>query len=98
MASVSKVFCADLGYRVCEQALAIMGDEGMLCSRGAEKNLRDIRLNQIYEGTNQINRLAIIEEFWETEFGKSWSPKPKRDRDEPARLAACRSTSFHPSP
>jgi alkylation response protein AidB-like acyl-CoA dehydrogenase len=33
-----------------------------------EKAMRDVRLNQIYEGTNQINRLAFIESFWESDL------------------------------
>jgi len=31
--------------------------------------MRDVRLNQIYEGTNQINYLAFIESFWESDLG-----------------------------
>jgi alkylation response protein AidB-like acyl-CoA dehydrogenase len=33
-----------------------------------EKPLRDARLCQIYEGTNQINRLAMIEDLWEQDL------------------------------
>ena len=42
--------------------------EHFLAARCAEKAMRDVRLNQIYEGTNQINYLAFIESFWEAEF------------------------------
>jgi alkylation response protein AidB-like acyl-CoA dehydrogenase len=35
-----------------------------------EKALRDARLTQIYEGTNQINRLGIIEDMWDFEIMK----------------------------
>ena len=41
-----------------------MGDHGYLESSGAERLWRDSRLTQIYEGTNQINRLAVIEHQW----------------------------------
>ena len=47
-----------------------MGDHGYLHSQGVEKAMRDCRLNQIYEGTNQINRLALVEDAWETDYGK----------------------------
>ena len=48
--------------------MELMGDHGYLAARCAEKAMRDVRLNQIYEGTNQINYLAFIESFWEAEF------------------------------
>jgi alkylation response protein AidB-like acyl-CoA dehydrogenase len=35
-----------------------------------EKHFRDARLTQIYEGTNQINRLAVIEDFQEVLLAK----------------------------
>ncbi len=33
-----------------------------------EKALRDARLNQIYEGTNQLNRLALVEALWDADL------------------------------
>jgi hypothetical protein len=33
--------------------------------------MRDVRLNQIYEGANQINYLAFIESFWESDIARS---------------------------
>jgi alkylation response protein AidB-like acyl-CoA dehydrogenase len=35
-----------------------------------EKPLRGARLTQIYEGTNQINRLAMIEDLWDNDLMK----------------------------
>jgi acyl-CoA dehydrogenase len=68
IAAATKAFCGDAGYRVANRAMELMGDHGYLSTQGAEKAMRDVRLNQIYEGTNQINRLAFIESFWETQF------------------------------
>lgn len=59
--SIIKVFCSDMAWEVCNQAMALMGDHGFLHCHEVEKAARDARLTQIYEGTNQINRLAIIE-------------------------------------
>jgi acyl-CoA dehydrogenase len=70
IAAATKAFCGDVGYRVANRAMELMGDHGYLSTKGAEKAMRDVRLNQIYEGTNQINRLAFIESFWETEFAR----------------------------
>jgi alkylation response protein AidB-like acyl-CoA dehydrogenase len=57
-----KVFCSDTAVKVCESAMELMGAHGLLHANRAEKAYRDARLTQIYEGTNQINRLAIIED------------------------------------
>ena len=48
--------------------MALLGDHGFLHCHGVEKAARDARLTQIYEGTNQINRLAIIEGQLGAEF------------------------------
>ncbi len=61
-ASMTKVFCADTAVRVCESAMELLGDHGFLRRNLVEKAYRDARLTQIYEGTNQINRLAVIED------------------------------------
>ncbi len=61
-ASMAKVFCSDGAVRVCERAMALMGEDGLLPANRAEKAFRDARLTQIYEGTNQINLLAVVED------------------------------------
>jgi len=63
-ASAAKVFCSDTAVAVCRQAMEILGNHGFMASTGVEKTWRDARLTQIYEGTNQINRLAAIEDQW----------------------------------
>ena len=68
MGSIAKVFCSDMAWEVCNQAMALMEDHGFLHCHGVEKAARDARLTQIYEGTNQINRLAIIEGQLDAEF------------------------------
>ena len=62
-ASMSKFYCSDAAMRVCDMAMEILGNQGMLHKNNVEKCFRDARLTQIYEGTNQINRLAVIEEY-----------------------------------
>ncbi len=68
VAGAAKTFCADIGFRVANRAMELMGDHGYLATRSVEKAMRDVRLNQIYEGTNQINYLALIESFWESDI------------------------------
>lgn len=57
-----KFQCTDEAVRVVEMALELMGNHGPLHESGVEKIYRDARLTQIFEGTNQINRLAVIED------------------------------------
>ena len=66
--SITKVFCSDTAWEVCNQAMNLLGDHGFLHCQGVEKAARDARLTQIYEGTNQINRLAIVEGQLGAEF------------------------------
>ena len=56
-ASLAKYAGTDIGIRNCQMAIEIMGHKGLRQDAGAEKLLRDIKLLQIYEGTNQLNRL-----------------------------------------
>ncbi len=67
-ASAAKVRASDAAFKVCSQAMELIGDHGYLHSNGIERSFRDARLTQIYEGTNQINRLAIIEHQWNSEI------------------------------
>ena len=64
----AKVFASDTAFKVCNQAMELMGDCGYLHAHGVERAWRDSRLTQIYEGTNQINRLALFEHHLSTDF------------------------------
>ena len=59
--SAVKVSGTDLAMSVTSQALDIVGLEGTAHRYGIEKCFRDAKLTQIYEGTNQVNRLDIFE-------------------------------------
>jgi alkylation response protein AidB-like acyl-CoA dehydrogenase len=61
-ASAAKFHCTDVARRVCEMAMDLLGNHSVLHERRVEKAFRDARLTQIFEGTNQINRLAVIED------------------------------------
>lgn len=57
---VAKVSCTDLAMENCQRAITLMGKGGLRHENGAEKLLRDVKLLQIYEGTNQVNMLDYI--------------------------------------
>ena len=56
-ASLAKFAGTDIGVKNCRMAIELMGAAGLRHDAGAEKMLRDIKLLQIYEGTNQLNRI-----------------------------------------
>ena len=59
-ASLSKFAATDAGVKNCRLALEMMGQAGLRQDGRAEKHLRDSKLLQIYEGTNQLNRLNLF--------------------------------------
>ena len=59
-ASVAKFAGTDLGVKNCQMTIEIMNHKGLRQDAGIEKMLRDIKLLQIYEGTNQLNRLNVF--------------------------------------
>ncbi|MBN2282290.1 MAG: acyl-CoA/acyl-ACP dehydrogenase [Deltaproteobacteria bacterium] len=58
LSSFAKFSGTDIGIRNCQLALDLMGQAGLRHDRGMEKRLRDSKLLQIYEGSNQINRIT----------------------------------------
>ncbi len=57
-AAQAKYFAADVAMRVTTDAVQIHGGYGYTKEYPVEKYMRDAKLTQIYEGTNQINRLV----------------------------------------
>ena len=57
--SMSKVFATEMAERVCSRAIQILGGQGYTRDWPVEKYYRDVRASQIYEGTNQIQRMII---------------------------------------
>lgn len=61
--AMGKIAGSDAGVQNCHMALEIMGHAGLRHDSRVEKHLRDAKLLQIYEGTNQINRLDLFKNF-----------------------------------
>ena len=58
-AAMAKTFCTDTAMRVAAEAVELMGDYGYSKDSVVEKLMRDAKVTQIYEGTNQIQRIVI---------------------------------------
>ncbi len=62
--SLAKVVGSDLGMDNCHRAIELMGAVGVRHGAGAEKLFRDAKLCQIFEGTNQLNRLHMMQHYF----------------------------------
>ncbi len=58
-AAMAKAFCSDVAMKVTVNAVQVMGGSGYMKDYPAEKMMRDAKITQIYEGTNQICRNEI---------------------------------------
>jgi alkylation response protein AidB-like acyl-CoA dehydrogenase len=57
--AMAKRFATDVGFKVANDALQLHGGYGYLSDYGIEKIVRDLRVHQILEGTNEIMRVII---------------------------------------
>ncbi len=57
--AMAKRYATDVGFRVVNEALQIHGGYGYLNDYPLERHLRDVRVHQILEGTNEIMRVII---------------------------------------
>ncbi|QEE27927.1 acyl-CoA dehydrogenase [Terriglobus albidus] len=59
LCAMAKRFVTDVGFHVANEALQLHGGYGYLLEYGIEKIVRDLRVHQILEGTNEIMRLIV---------------------------------------
>jgi alkylation response protein AidB-like acyl-CoA dehydrogenase len=65
LCAMAKRFGTDVGFEVANQALQLHGGYGYLSEYGVEKIVRDLRVHQILEGTNEIMRLIVARKMIE---------------------------------
>lgn len=58
-AAIAKAYASEMAFEAANQAIQIHGGYGYMHEYPVEKLLRDVKLNQIYEGTNEIQRLIV---------------------------------------
>lgn len=58
-AAIAKLFASDMAVQVCLRAVQLCGLWGCLKESRVERYLRDAKVTQIYEGTNEIQRIVI---------------------------------------
>lgn len=64
--AMAKKFVTEAGSRIADQCLQLHGGYGYLADYGIEKLVRDLRVHQILEGTNEIMRLIVARQMLAT--------------------------------
>jgi alkylation response protein AidB-like acyl-CoA dehydrogenase len=59
VAAMAKLFASDMAMRVTTDAVQVLGGYGYIQDYPVERMMRDAKITQIYEGTNQIQRMVI---------------------------------------
>jgi alkylation response protein AidB-like acyl-CoA dehydrogenase len=62
-ASMAKLFCTDTAMRVTTDAVQLLGGYGFIEEYPVARRMRDAKASQIYEGTNQVQRVVIARQL-----------------------------------
>ena len=60
---MAKCFASDMAMKVTTDAVQIFGGAGYMRDLPVERFMRDAKINQIFEGTNQIQRMIIARQL-----------------------------------
>jgi alkylation response protein AidB-like acyl-CoA dehydrogenase len=63
VSAMAKLFCSDVAMEATTEAVQILGGYGYIKEYPVERMMRDAKITQIYEGTNEIQRLVIAREM-----------------------------------
>jgi alkylation response protein AidB-like acyl-CoA dehydrogenase len=63
LSAMAKLYCTDVAMEVTTNAVQVLGGYGYITEYPVERMMRDAKITQIYEGTNQIQRLVIAREM-----------------------------------
>ncbi len=63
LSAMTKLYCTDVAMEVTTDAVQVLGGYGYTQEYPLERMMRDAKITQIYEGTNQIQRLVIAREM-----------------------------------
>jgi len=64
LCAMAKRFASDTGFKIANDALQLHGGYGYLKDFPAERHVRDLRVHQILEGTNEIMRVIVAREMF----------------------------------
>ena len=61
--SMAKLHCTTLGVRVAARCVEVLGEDGDLVDLGVERRLRDAKIAEIYDGTNQVQSMLVARDL-----------------------------------
>ena len=61
--AMAKLFCTDVAMDVATDAVQLLGGYGYVSEYPVERMMRDAKITQIYEGTNQVQRIVIAKSY-----------------------------------
>ncbi len=75
--AMSKFYASDVAMKITTEAIQIMGGYGCLKGGNLERSMRDAKITQVYEGTNQVQRFVVAEQLIKESLekfgiGKDW--------------------------
>jgi cyclohexane-1-carbonyl-CoA dehydrogenase len=70
LASMAKAFCSDAAMKITTDMVQVLGGYGYIRDYPVERMFRDAKLTQIFEGSNQIQRMIIGREIMKKAFGE----------------------------
>jgi butyryl-CoA dehydrogenase len=94
MAAMAKLFATDTAMKVTTDMVQVFGGYGFMRDYPVEKYMRDAKITQIYEGTNQVQRMVVARNLVKetgdlTRLLDAYIPKEvQRGYNDPASLAA----------
>jgi hypothetical protein len=61
--SMAKLHCTEIGVEIAAEAVDLLGEEGDMVEHGVERRLRDAKIAEIYDGTNQIQQVLVARDL-----------------------------------
>ena len=63
LSAMAKLYCTDVAMEVTTDAVQVLGGYGYIQEYPVERMMRDAKITQIYEGTNQVQRVVVAREL-----------------------------------
>ena len=66
LSAMAKLYCTDVAMDVTTDAVQVLGGYGYMQEYPVERMMRDAKITQIYEGTNQVQRIVMARHLLRT--------------------------------